>query len=107
MQEDEIGRYLATELRRHHLTLFTGAGFSSDATDHGGRRIPTGLELADELWPLCFAAEGRDPDSSLEDLFHLALAHHPGPLARLLEERLTIAPQVLPSWYEVWFALPW
>jgi hypothetical protein len=107
MRLDAMAEYLSVEVARRRLNLFTGAGFSSDATDHCGRRIPTGPELADEVWPLCFDDEERDPDSNLEDLFHVALVCARERLEHLLASRLTVLPDSLPEWYELWFAFGW
>jgi hypothetical protein len=103
----EAVRYISNALAEGRLNLFTGAGFSSDATDHSGRRIPTGVELADELWRACFPGEERDPDSNLEDLFHVALVHERPALERLMIQRFTVLPRSLPAWYELWFGLSW
>jgi hypothetical protein len=49
--------FLRLQLQQRRLTLFTGAGFSCDGRDRDGNRIPTGPELVDELWELCFPGE--------------------------------------------------
>jgi hypothetical protein len=83
-----------------------GAGFSSGAHDATGNSIPLGVELADELFEMCFPGEKRD-ESGLQDLFHHALARHRARLESLLERRLSIDVATLPDWYQVWFAQPW
>ena len=88
------------------MVLFTGAGFSAEARARDGRPIPTGEELADELWTLCFPGEARD-GSTLQDLFHHALSHERPRLERLLESRLKVDPRTLPSHYRLWLAAPW
>jgi hypothetical protein len=105
--DDQLISYLTAELGRGRLTLFTGAGFSSEAKDCAGRFIPTGPELADELWRLCYPDGPEERDSSLQDLFHVALERERDALQRLLAERLTADPASLPDWYEPWFKLPW
>ena len=64
---------LHEDLASGRLMLFTGAGFPADARDRPGRSIPTGKELRDELWSLCFPDEEPD-DSVLSDLFFHALS---------------------------------
>jgi SIR2-like domain len=88
------------------LTLFTGAGFSADARDLEGRPIPSTDELREELWGLCFPEETPD-DSVLSDLFSHALTRCPRDLQALLNKRLTVDPQSLPSFYRTWHAMPW
>lgn len=104
--DDRARAYLAEALRSGRLTLFTGAGFSCDASAVDGRPIPSGKELADELWQLCFPDEERD-GSALSDLFQHALAACPAELAELLRVRLTSGDAPLPEHYRVWFSLPW
>lgn len=101
-----ISHYLGAELARGRLMLMSGAGFSADARDLDGRPIPTGDELAAELWELCFPGETRDR-SDLQDLFQHALTRRREALTRLLRRRLTVDPATLPDWYERWFSLPW
>src|SRR5438270_459018 len=86
--------------------LFTGAGFSADARDCAGRSIPTGKELRDELWSLCFPDEEPD-DSVLSDLFFHALSRCRDDLRVLLLDRLSVDPDSLPAYYRTWLALPW
>jgi len=104
--DPEAWGYLAEAMHSGALTLFTGAGFSSDAVAADGRQVPSGKELADELWDLCFPGEDRDA-SGLQDLFHHALATCPGDLAELLQRRLTVGSAPLPEHYRLWFSLPW
>jgi hypothetical protein len=104
--DDRARAYLAEAMRSGRLTLFTGAGFSCDARALDGRPIPSGKELADELWQLCFPGEERD-ESALQDLFQHALATCPRQLDELLRRRLTTGDAPLPEHYQLWFSLPW
>jgi hypothetical protein len=103
---DDVGPYLARELSAGNAVLFTGAGFSRDACDRDGRPIPSGPELADELWTLCFGDTTRD-ESELEDLFEHALLRNPCALDELVRRRLSVDPASVPSYYARWLALPW
>ena len=99
--------FLRRELGAGRMVLFTGAGFSAQARDAGGREwVPTGEPLADELWRLCFPGEPRD-GSTLQDLFQHALATRRDALAALLERRLRVSATGLPAFYRHWFAMPW
>jgi hypothetical protein len=106
MAEEDVAAYLRAELERRRAVLFTGAGFSVDALDHGGRPIPSGPELADELWSMCFPGEARD-GSALTDLYQHALAERPEALTSLVRQRLCVDPARLPEMYRLWFCLPW
>lgn len=103
----DVAAYLQRELRGGRMVLFTGAGFSSLARDsQGRRRVPTGTQLAGELWQLCFPGERRDA-SSLQDLYQHALRTHPQKLRALLDRRLHVSPRRLPRFYARWLAMPW
>lgn len=111
MTSREIPRAVLEGLRRDlaagRMILFTGAGFSSLARDASGRRrVPTGDQLAGELWHLSFPGARRD-DSSLQDLYAHALMAHPGRLRTLVDRRLRVCSRQLPRFYETWFSLPW
>src|SRR3954466_4957861 len=103
----EVVDYLRRELAGGRMVLFTGAGFSSLARDSGGRRrVPTGDQLADDLWQLSFPDERRD-GSTLQDLYEHALATQPRELEALIERRLRVNAARLPRFYETWMAMPW
>jgi hypothetical protein len=86
--------------------LFTGAGFSADARDLDGNPLPTSEEMRRELWPLVFGE--NDPDeSSLQDLYDVALARAPARLRDYVCRRLRIGDAPLPAYYKAWFAAPW
>jgi hypothetical protein len=106
MVDADIATYLGGALADGRAVLFTGAGFSVDAKDRDGRPIPTGNELCEELWDICFPGEERD-GSALEDLFQHALTEKPKELEELLRRRLTVDPKKLPGCYRTWFSLPW
>lgn len=88
------------------LVLFMGAGFSTETRDASGQKLPTGPQLADELWNLCFPGEPRDR-SRLADLFEHALAHCKDGLAELIARRLCVDPSTLPEHFRAWFEMPW
>lgn len=103
--EDEI-QGLRKVLASGEAMLFTGAGFSSSARDGAGRPIPSSEEITREIWELSFPGEEQDA-SSLTDLFHHASRRSPEKLDALLRERLTVAGEHLPGFYERWFSVPW
>ena len=98
-------RELAAIVRAGTATLFTGAGFSAQARDREGRRLPDTPTMIRELWPLVF---GDAPDdSTLADLYDVALLRAPDRLCQYLSTRLRVGDQPLPAWYARWFAAPW
>jgi hypothetical protein len=100
-------RYLREELARGRMHLFTGAGFSADARDAEGKKLPGSVGLVTELWPLCFPGEPFDETSSLEDVFAHGAWRCPRKLERLFQRRFRVDPSTLPAHYRVWFQAPW
>ncbi len=97
--------WLARTLARGEAALFTGAGFSADARDVGGRPLPLGKDMAAELEALCFGCVQHD--SALQDLYDVAAERHAPALASLLRARLRVGDAPLPEHYGLWFAAPW
>jgi hypothetical protein len=86
--------------------LFTGAGFSAGALDATSRPLPDAAQMRAELWQLLFSDDEPD-DSSLQDLYDVALERIPERLGDYLARRLRIGDAPLPSHYAVWLAAPW
>jgi hypothetical protein len=86
--------------------LFTGAGFSAGALDRSGRPLPDSRQMQADLWALLFD-DGEPDDSSLPDLYDVALERAPEQLSRYLQERLRVGDAALPTYYATWFAAPW
>jgi hypothetical protein len=104
--DERLLGYLRREMRLGRLCLFMGAGFSAETRDAAGRKLPTGPQLADELWQLCFPGEPRDR-SRLADLFEHALGHCRDGLEELIAARLRVDAASLPAHFETWFRMPW
>jgi len=102
--ETELSRVIASG----EAMLFTGAGFSVDARDAAGEPLPDSRGMARDLWGIAFGADAGDPDdSSLADLYDVALARAPEPLAAYLARRLRVGEARLPEYYRAWFSAPW
>lgn len=97
---------LVQTVRSGNAILFTGAGFSSDARDLDGAPLPDGPQMVEELWALCFGQGERD-DSSLPDLYDVALLHKRDALERYLTRRLRIDERAVSAHVARWFAAPW
>jgi len=85
--------------------LFTGAGFSADARDIEGNRLPDSEEMRRELWPLIF--EEELDDSSLQDLYDCALMRRSDRLHDYVRRRLRVGDAPLPRHFAAWFTQPW
>lgn len=99
-------RELARVIDRGDATLFTGAGFSADAHDRDGNGLPDSAQMIRELWELVFGA-GPPDDSSLPDLYDVALMRAPELLHAYVARRLRIGDARLPRHYAAWFSAPW
>lgn len=99
---------LRRQLATGDLVLFTGAGFSRNALARDGLPIASVYDLRLELHRLAFpSAAGLDDDSSLGDLFEVAVARARNAVRDVLTRRLTVDPKSLPDRYRAWFSLPW
>ena len=99
-------RELIATIQSGNAILFTGAGFSASASDRAGRALPDGETMRRELWALMFG-DGEPDDSSLPDLFDVALSRQPRALESYLDRRLRLGSSPLPASYARWFAAPW
>lgn len=86
--------------------LFTGAGFSAEARDCAGNCLPDSKVMIAELWPMLFPDEEPD-ESTLADLYDVALLRAPDRLREYLQTRLQIGDSPLPQTFARWFAAPW
>ena len=86
--------------------LFTGAGFSAEARDCAGNSLPDSKVMITELWPMLFPDEEPD-ESTLADLYDVALLRAPDRLREYLQTRLQIGDTPLPQTFASWFAAPW
>lgn len=86
--------------------LLTGAGFSSAACDRDGLPLPDGSTMREELWKLCFDDTDCD-DSTLSDIYDVALIRAPDKLDEYLARRLRIGERDLPPHLAQWLSAPW
>jgi hypothetical protein len=101
---EELSRIIASG----EAMLFTGAGFSTDARDLDGRPLPDSRQMIRELWPICFGPDGGEPDdSSLADLYDVALVCARDRLSEYVARRLRIGDAPLPPHLAAWFGAPW
>jgi hypothetical protein len=86
--------------------LFTGAGFSAEARCRSGAPLPDGAQMAADLWELLFPGEEPD-ESSLADLYDVALVRAPDALREYVATHLKIGDEPLPASFRAWFSAPW
>jgi hypothetical protein len=104
-QRDRKGE-LAAMIASGEALLFTGAGFSAEATDREGRPLPDAKEMVADVWRILFSDEPRD-ESTLADLYDVALLRAPDLLQEYLDRRLSIGDAPLPQTFAHWFSAPW
>jgi hypothetical protein len=97
---------LAAMIHSGEAVLFTGAGFSAEATDVEGRPLPDAKEMVADLWQMLFEGEPAD-ESTLSDLYDVALLRAPERLQSYLAARLAIGDRPLPATFARWFSAPW
>jgi hypothetical protein len=101
-----IVRELAEVVCGGDAILFTGAGFSLGARDAAGDPVPDSETMRRELHALLFDDEPLD-DSTLPDLYDVALIRAPDELERYLARRLRIGQLCDIEHYSSWFTLRW
>jgi hypothetical protein len=99
-------REMASVIDRGTAILFTGAGFSAGALDVARCSLPDAAQMRAELWEMLFGDDPPD-DSSLQDLYDVALERIPGQLGEYLGRRLRVGDAPLPPHYATWFSAPW
>lgn len=103
---DEIITLLKNRIREG-ISLFVGAGFSMDAKDYSNRNLPSGQQLAEEIWPIAFPNESYDNVSKLGDIFLAAKKKSKNALTSLLKNRLRVDSTKIPEYYKNYFNFPW
>ena len=98
---------LRSQFSRGEPVLFTGAGFSLEANGQDGTPVPSSETLTNEFWRLAFPSQPIAPNTRLGDAYHAALSSDQTRLRRLIQQRLTVDSETLPSFYQQWFAMPW
>lgn len=65
--------YLLRRLNRNDVILFLGAGFSFDAENSLGERLPLGKTLSQKIWEAMYAEPFIDYGTSLQDMYQVFL----------------------------------
>ena len=77
------------------------------AKARSGHDVPSSSELRDLLLEIAFPGERPDPETSLGEAYSVALKRNRTGIRRLLETRLSLAPDRLPDFFHLYFNLPW
>lgn len=96
---------LLRQLARNRVVLVTGAGFSADATNISGGKLPVGSQLTKSLWGFLYDGD-YDGKTTLRTLYAVAQTHRKGKasLRQFLESQLRV--KEYPAWYKAvswWF----
>jgi hypothetical protein len=106
MEHGDRRSELSSIIASGDAVLFTGAGFSAEAIDRSGRPLPDSAEMVRDLSTMLFP--GQPPDeSSLADLYDVALLRARDRLCEYLRSRLQVGDAPLPSTFAAWFGAPW
>ncbi|MCG6140660.1 SIR2 family protein [Leptospira mtsangambouensis] len=107
MEIDEIIRKIESKLESK-IILFTGAGFSLDCQDVAGNKLPSGNQLAEEIWSLIESLIRQPYDgSALRETFGLAQRKKPKELQQFLQNRFSINHHTIPDYYKRYIEFPW
>lgn len=97
---------LAEAIRSRETILFTGAGFSAEARCCAGPPLPDSAQMTLDLWRVLFADDEPD-ESSLADLYDIALVRAPDALREYVATHLRVGDTPLPDSFRAWFSAPW
>lgn len=98
---------LGNQLSRGQAILVTGAGFSRGAKNRRGEGLPGVDDLKRMLWEIGFPGEEFEEQSTLGDIFEVAVRTAQSRTRDLFAEVLRVDAQTLPDYYGVWYAMPW
>ena len=98
---------LRSQMARAEVVLFTGAGFSVDAENSRGQKLPTTAQLKQQLWRLCYPDQEHDPTSTLGELFDVAKKRRRAHLIDFLESRFSVHADSLSDYYRPYWSMPW
>src|SRR5688572_15851630 len=100
MLSDNHQSFLLRALRANRCLLFVGAGFSADASNSLGSRVPAGEGLAAELWQW-LGYPGDYDQTPLSEIYEAAVrsGRPMTELQEFLEARLLA--RSMPDWYEI------
>lgn len=87
--------------------LFTGAGFSRDATSQAGGAVPSVEELRRMLSEIVYPGSAVDPADSLADLFGVTRTRAYNRVREILERYFVVDRAGLPSMYADIFGASW
>ncbi len=99
--------HLADQFQNARPILFTGAGFSLAAKNLTGNRCPSFDDIKAKLWEMCFPGKTIDPESTVQDLYDIALGQHKRNLTEYLRSSFSIDASSLPHWYCDILNFPW
>lgn len=99
--------HLRTQFSRGSVVLFTGAGFSFDAVNARGERLPTVKELTRRLWEICYGSDTFDESTQLQDAYDAALQSDRTATERLMTSRLSVDIRSAPDYYRELLSMPW
>jgi hypothetical protein len=106
MTQADLVRELMAVIGSGEAILFTGAGFSAEALDRSGRSLPDSAEMVSDLWTMLFP-DAEPDESTLADLYDVALLRAPDQLRDYMRNRLQIGDRNLPRTFATWFSAPW
>jgi hypothetical protein len=99
--------YLREQFSKARPILFLGAGFSAAADSIEGSKVASSAAVKERLWSFTFPDDLFDDSSSLQSVFEGALMRHRDKIKPALSRILSVKPDTLPSWYQLYYSFPW
>jgi hypothetical protein len=98
---------LRSQISRGEPVLFIGAGFSIEALNVDGLKLPSSKQLTEELWKIAYPGEQYDVSTRLGDAFFAAKQHSSKQTLEYIRSRLSVDARNIPDFYKTWFSMPW
>src|SRR2546430_80682 len=95
--ESNITQRLANQIASGELILFTGAGFSMEATSQAKSNLPSVDDLSKALWPIGFPSDSFDDRSTLGDIYDVAVKRAGNRVKDTLRSLLTVDSTKIPE----------
>ena len=103
----KYSQHIENQFSRGAVVLFTGAGFSLDARNSEGLKVPSAKGLTEDLWKICYPEHSFDQNTQLQDIFDAAMQFNRAETTEYIQRRFTVDSDKSPDYYSDVLSMPW
>ena len=110
MEQEELTalkRHLGYHFSKCSPVLFTGSGFSLGCTNANSEPLPTGKQLAKELWEVCYKGRPFDESVTLSLIYQRAWAVNKKQVEHIMMSRFSVKPESIKPFHKIILSCPW